>query len=75
MQQQIAELKGIIEEQNYQLKSLKEKQKLLYIDIDSRLVELESQNTGAQANNSPSQTTNQIKQTVVVDEDYAQSSV
>jgi tol-pal system protein YbgF len=75
MQQQIAELKGIIEEQNYQLKSLKEKQKLLYIDIDSRLVELESKNTGAQANNSPSQTTNQIKQTVVVDEDYAQSSV
>ena len=45
LQQQIAELKGMIEEQNYQIKSLKEKQKLLYVDIDSRLAELESRST------------------------------
>lgn len=42
LQQQVAELKGIIEEQNYQIEKLKEKQKLLYIDMDSRLAELES---------------------------------
>ncbi len=42
LQQQIAELKGVIEEQIQQINGLKEKQKLLYIDIDSRLAELES---------------------------------
>ena len=73
LQQQVAELKGIIEEQNYQIKSLKDKQKLLYIDIDSRLVELESQNSGTQPIKAPAQTID--KQTVVVDEDYSQTSV
>jgi tol-pal system protein YbgF len=73
LQQQVAELKGIIEEQNYQIKSLKDKQKLLYIDIDSRLVELESQNSGAQPTKVPAQTIE--KQTVVVDEDYSKTSV
>lgn len=42
LQQQMAQLKGIIEEQNHRIDSLKEKQKLLYLDIDSRLAELES---------------------------------
>ena len=42
LQQQLAQLEGVIEEQNHQIQSLKEKQKLLYIDIDSRLVELEA---------------------------------
>ena len=45
LQQQVAELKGVIEEQNYQIEKLKEKQKLLYIDIDSRLAELEAGTT------------------------------
>jgi tol-pal system protein YbgF len=42
LQQQLAQLEGVIEEQNHQIQSLKEKQKLLYIDIDSRLTELEA---------------------------------
>jgi len=42
LQQQIAELKGRIEEQDHQIQNLTEKQKLLYIDVDSRLTELES---------------------------------
>ncbi len=53
LQQQVAELKGVVEEQNYQIEKLKEKQKLLYIDIDSRLAELESSkvsNTGVSQN-------------------------
>jgi len=41
MQQQLAELRGKIEEQNHQIQALKDKQKLLYVDIDSRLAELE----------------------------------
>jgi len=50
LQQQIAELKGIIEEQNYQINSLKEKQKLLYVDIDSRLAEIESNSNSTISN-------------------------
>ena len=73
LQQQIAELKGVIEEQNHQIKSLKDKQKLLYIDIDSRLVELESQKTASQSSNTT--TPSNQNQTVVVDEDYTQSNV
>jgi len=42
LQQQIAKLEGVIEEQNHQIKTLKEKQKLWYIDMDSRLSALES---------------------------------
>ena len=45
LQQQIAELKGVIEEQAYQINSLKEKQKLLYVDMDSRLSDLEVNNS------------------------------
>lgn len=45
LQQQVAQLKGTIEEQNHRIDSLQEKQKLLYLDIDSRLAELESNNS------------------------------
>lgn len=50
-QQQIAELKGVIEEQIHEINSLKEKQKLLYIDMDSRITTLESNNTIPNASN------------------------
>lgn len=76
LQQQIAEMKGIIEEQNHQIKSLKEKQKLLYIDIDSRLAQLESQSGNNNSTNQQTNISNPIKtDTVVVDEDYGQPSV
>lgn len=75
MQQQIAELKGVIEEQNHQIQSLKDKQKLLYIDIDSRLTELEakpSANTSSPAQNTTTKTNtnNSPALTVEVDEGY-----
>jgi len=41
LQAQIAQLQGTIEEQNFQINELKERQKVLYVDIDSRLAELE----------------------------------
>ena len=41
LQTQIAQLQGTIEEQNFQINELKERQKVLYVDIDSRLAELE----------------------------------
>jgi tol-pal system protein YbgF len=79
LQQQIAELKGVIEEQNYQIKSLKEKQKLLYIDVDSRLATLESQSGSAgnsrPANHQANSSNNNQPLTVEVDEDYGQPSV
>ena len=82
LQQQIAELKGVIEEQIHQINSLKEKQKLLYVDIDSRLAELETNNTNPNntttsntsnaGNSSNLGTTNSTNQplTVEVDEGY-----
>ncbi len=51
LQQQIARLEGVIEEQNHQIKALKEKQKLWYIDTDSRLSALESGTQSTQATN------------------------
>ncbi len=42
LQSQIAQLQGTIEEQNYQINELQERQKVLYVDIDSRLAELET---------------------------------
>ncbi len=42
LQSQIAQLQGTIEEQNFQINELKERQKVLYVDIDSRLAELET---------------------------------
>lgn len=41
LQTQIAQLQGTIEEQNFQISELKERQKVLYVDMDSRLAELE----------------------------------
>jgi tol-pal system protein YbgF len=41
LQTQIAQLQGTIEEQNFQINELKERQKVLYVDMDSRLAELE----------------------------------
>ncbi len=72
LQQQIAQLKGTIEEQNHQINNLKEKQKLLYIDIDSRLGELESK-----PNTTTSTTTHKspILDTVEIDEDYSKAEV
>ena len=50
LQNQIAQLQGTIEEQNFQINELKERQKVLYVDMDSRLAELEK-NTLTQTNN------------------------
>ncbi|MGJ8662016.1 MAG: tol-pal system protein YbgF [Marinicella sp.] len=41
LQTQMSELQGIIEEQNFQISELKDRQKVLYVDIDSRLAEIE----------------------------------
>lgn len=71
LQQQIAELKGVIEEQIHQINSLKEKQKLLYIDVDSRLTELESnKNNLNNTTNTNTTNTNNQPLTVEVDEGY-----
>ena len=77
LQQQIAELKGVIEEQNHQIQSLKEKQKLLYIDVDSRLTELESENINAPViTNEGDDVAGEIAtQTVEVDENYNESAL
>ena len=72
LQQQIAELRGIIEEQGHQIQALKDKQKLLYVDIDSRLAELELSpvNNDKPTNQEQSPTTNTESLTVEVDENY-----
>lgn len=80
MQQQMAELKGVIEEQAYQIDNLKEKQKLLYVDVDTRLADLESNNNlktsdinTPDLNNQTSTNQNTISEqplTVEVDEGY-----
>ncbi len=41
IQQQVALLQGTIEEQNHQINQLKERQKVLYVDMDSRLMRIE----------------------------------
>lgn len=77
-QQQIAELKGVIEEQNHQIQSLKDKQKLLYIDLDSRLSELENNSTGqisSKTQSSTQQTLDQQPLTVEVDKNYGNTTV
>lgn len=51
LQQQIAQLQGTIEEQNFQINELKERQKVLYVDIDSRLAELEKDKLASTGNN------------------------
>lgn len=79
LQQQMAELRGIIEEQNHQIQALKDKQKLLYVDIDSRLAELElapstnTTNTQGQSQEDL-QTSDTTPLTVEVDENYNNST-
>ncbi len=51
LQQQIAQLQGTIEEQNFQINELKERQKVLYVDMDSRLAELEKNKLANSSNN------------------------
>ncbi len=78
LQQQIAELKGVIEEQKHEIKNLKEKQKLLYIDLDSRLTEIESKSQGYSRKLSQSGKTNNTPQaplTVEVNENYGKTDV
>jgi len=41
LQTQLAELQGLLEEQNYQIEELKKRQKVLYVDVDSRIAALE----------------------------------
>ena len=51
LQQQVAQLQGTIEEQNFQINELKERQKVLYVDIDSRLAALETHTMSQNTNN------------------------
>lgn len=44
LQAQVAQLQGKIEEQNFQINELKDRQKVLYVDMDSRLAQLEANN-------------------------------
>ncbi len=44
LQGQIAQLQGTLEEQNHQIEKLKERQKVLYVDMDSRLTHIEQLN-------------------------------
>ena len=41
LQQQIAQMQGTIEEQNHQINQLKDRQKVLYVDVDSRITHIE----------------------------------
>ncbi|WP_154222778.1 tol-pal system protein YbgF [Marinicella rhabdoformis] len=41
LQQQLAQMQGTIEEQNHQINQLKERQKVLYVDMDSRITHIE----------------------------------
>lgn len=50
LQQQVAQLQGTIEEQNFQINELKERQKVLYVDMDSRLAELEKSKLASTVN-------------------------
>lgn len=51
LQSQMSQLQGIIEEQNFQISELKERQKVLYVDIDSRLAEIEKAGLSQTGNN------------------------
>ncbi|TDR23405.1 tol-pal system protein YbgF [Marinicella litoralis] len=51
LQTQIAQLQGTIEEQNFEISELKERQKVLYVDMDSRLAELEKTKLSQNTNN------------------------
>lgn len=51
LQGQIAQLQGTLEEQNHQIEKLKERQKVLYVDMDSRLTQIEKLNAVTVPNN------------------------
>ncbi len=51
LQTQIAQMQGTIEEQNFQINEMKERQKVLYVDIDSRLAEIEKKALNVSSNN------------------------
>ncbi len=51
LQTQIAQMQGTIEEQNFQINEMKERQKVLYVDIDSRLAEIEKKALNVSNNN------------------------
>lgn|SRR5690554_1294804 len=50
LQGQIAQMQGALEEQNHQIENLKERQKVLYVDMDSRLTQMEKLNAGSEPN-------------------------
>lgn len=49
LQSQIAELQGQIEQQAHEISQLKERQKVLYVDMDSRLTQVEKATAGVEA--------------------------
>ncbi|MCX7552427.1 tol-pal system protein YbgF [Marinicella sp. S1101] len=51
LQAQIAQLQGTIEEQNFKISELQERQKVLYVDVDSRLTQLEQGKLAGAVNN------------------------
>ena len=55
LQQQVNELRGQLEEINYKIKSVTDKQKLLYLDMDSRLTDLENNRASRPTANTTSQ--------------------
>lgn len=79
LQNQIAQLQGTVEEQNHQIEKLKERQKVLYVDMDSRLSQIENLNAVSVPNknelttdsavndalNNPATTSNDTSETVV----------
>ncbi|WP_395377693.1 tol-pal system protein YbgF [Marinicella sp. W31] len=68
LQAQLAEMQGLLEEQNYQIEELKKRQKVLYVDIDSRIAALEGGNVNptVSQNNSPTMPVDGSDQTSVV---------
>lgn len=48
LQSQLAELQGQIEQQAHEISELKERQKVLYVDMDSRLTQVEQATTGVE---------------------------
>ena len=55
LQQELAELRGQLEQQAFELESLKKRQKVLYMDVDSRLQALETREPATATNHSDPQ--------------------
>ncbi len=53
LQQELAQLRGQLEQQAYELESLKKRQKVLYMDVDSRLQALETGQQAARPESAP----------------------